>query len=137
MSGYTKLVDGYWASSQIKNDETWVEIGRNEAGEITSPSGLVDQLQLEENQKAVSDWKENRQKITDSIEVEYNGIIYQGDEISQTRMARAIAAAPDEETTVNWTAKDNTVHALNKSDLKTILLDAGNQQTAIWNEGRP
>lgn len=82
-------------------------------------------------------WKENRQKAVDTIEVTYNAVIYQGDETSQGRMARAIIGLPDNVATINWVAKDNTVHALNKIDLQTILANAGTQQANIWNLGRP
>lgn len=52
-------------------------------------------------------------------------------------MSRVINALSDDTTTVKWVAKDNTVHELNKLDLKTVLFDASQQQTAIWNTGRP
>ena len=73
-----------------------------------------------------------RQELVDNIEVIYNGVVYQGDEISQSRMSRAIAGLPDDTTTIKWRAKDNTSHELNKSDLKQILYLAGQEQTRIW-----
>jgi hypothetical protein len=82
-------------------------------------------------------WKADREDAVRAIEVTYNSIIYQGDEESQTRMARAIVALPDDITTIAWTAKDNTVNNLTRLDLQAILLDAGNQQATIWNTGRP
>lgn len=87
--------------------------------------------------KAILDWKAARQALVDAIEVELGGVVYQGDEVSQTRMARAIVAMPDATTTIEWIAKDNTAHALTKADLSQILLLAGIKQAAIWNEGRP
>lgn len=82
-------------------------------------------------------WKGDRDILVRNIEVTYNAVVYQGDEDSQTRMARAIVALPDDITTINWVAKDNTVNSLTRLDLQAILLDAGNQQSAIWNMGRP
>ena len=81
-------------------------------------------------------WKQDRQAKVDAIEVIYKGIIYQGDETSQTRMTKAITALPDNVTTIPWTAKDNTVSILTKLDLQAILLDAGTQQSVLWNTGR-
>jgi len=81
-------------------------------------------------------WKEQRQKKVDNIEVEYNGVVYQGDELSQTRIARAITAMGDNDS-IDWVAKDNSVHKLTKDDLKAILLKAGQIQSKIWVEGRP
>ncbi|WP_345993772.1 DUF4376 domain-containing protein [Sulfurimonas sp. HSL-1716] len=86
---------------------------------------------------ATDAWKIDRQTAVDSIEVTYNGVVYQGDETSQDRMSRAINALPDTTTTVPWVAKDNSVKNLTKTDLQAILLDAGTQQSQIWNTGRP
>ena len=97
--------------------------------------GNPTQFQLDA--QALANWKESRQLAVESIEVTYDQVVYQGDEISQGRMSRSIAALPDDVMTVPWVAKDNSVHHLNKAQLKAILLDAGNQQSAIWNEGRP
>jgi len=82
-------------------------------------------------------WKEDRQALVNAIEVTHNTVVYQGDEESQNRMGRVIIALPDDTTTVPWTAKDNSVHNLTKLDMQAILLDAGSQQSALWNTGRP
>jgi len=85
----------------------------------------------------IAEWKQDRQQKVDNIEVTYNNVVYQGDETSQTRITKAITALPDDTTTVDWIAKDNSVQSLTRIDLKAILLDAGTQQSKIWNEGRP
>ena len=77
-------------------------------------------------------YKAIRQEAVDNIEVTYNGVIYQGDEDSQSRMSRAINGLPDNTTTIKWKAKDNSAHELNKEDLKQILFLAGQEQTRIW-----
>ena len=87
--------------------------------------------------QSITAWKQNRQQKVENIEVTYNNVVYQGDETSQTRMTKAITALPDDSTTINWIAKDNSVQSLTRVDLKAILLDAGTQQSKIWNEGRP
>lgn len=81
-------------------------------------------------------WKAERQSKVDNIEVELNGVVYQGDETSQTRVARAVAVMEDIDT-VMWVAKDNSVNELSKEDLKYILREAGIKQTLIWNDSRP
>ena len=93
---------------------------------------------LDEKQKEATyqDWKQERQNKVDNIEVTYNSIVYQGDELSQTRIARAISAMSDTET-IDWVSKDNSIQTLNKVDLSAILKEAGIKQTQIWNEGRP
>lgn len=86
---------------------------------------------------ALAAWKQQREELVTNIEVTHNGVIYQGDETSQDRMSRAINALPDDTATVPWVAKDNSVQNLTKPDLKTILFAAGQEQTLIWNDGRP
>jgi hypothetical protein len=81
-------------------------------------------------------WKKQRQDAVDAILVEFEGKAYQGDEVSQTRMSRAISAM-DDTVTVPWVAMDNTESMLSKADLQTILAQAGIQQSAVWNQGRP
>ena len=76
--------------------------------------------------------KTNRTTLVENIEVEYNGVVYQGDETSQDRMSRAINGLPDDVTTVSWKAKDNSSQELTRLDLKEILFLAGQEQTKIW-----
>lgn len=104
---------------------------------IKTKAELDAEIAEQSYQQALSEWKRNRQQLVDNILVEYNGVTYQGDEKSQDRMSRAINGLPDDVTTVPWIAYDNSVHQLNKADLKQILFLAGVQQSTIWNEGRP
>lgn len=60
-----------------------------------------------------------------------NGNTFDGDEISQGRMARAILAMDDTET-VNWILADNTVIDATKAELSEALKLAGAAQAAIW-----
>ena len=77
-------------------------------------------------------FKSQRQEAVDNIEVTYEGTIYQGDEVSQGRMSRAILALPDDTTTTLWIAKDNTPMQLTRVDLSSILRLAGEAQTVLW-----
>lgn len=77
--------------------------------------------------------KKTRAVLVGTIEVLYQGIVYQGDETSQDRMSRAINGLPDDTTTtLYWKAKDNSRQELNRLDLKEILFLAGQEQTRIW-----
>lgn len=91
----------------------------------------------EQHLKDTIEWKSQREKLVSSIEVSLDGVVFQGDEISQNRMSNAINGLPDESTTIDWVAKDNTVHQLNKANLKRLLFLAGTEQSEIWNFGRP
>lgn len=76
--------------------------------------------------------KNNRQILINNILIKYKGIVYQCDEVSQSRMSRAINGLPDNITTIQWKAKDNSSQELNRPDLKEILFLAGQEQTKIW-----
>ena len=104
---------------------------------VTKTYPAVEKTEEDKYQIALKNWKSDRQQAVDNIEVTYNGIIYQGDEESQSRMSRAILGLPDDVATIDWVAKDNMVYPLTRGDLVAILHDAGSQQTALWTEGRP
>lgn len=106
-------------------------------GNIPEPEFTEAELLAKAYNEALTAWKQSRQTLVDNIEVTLDTVVYQGDELSQTRMSRAIVALPDDVTTVPWVAKDNTVVQLNKVQLTELLLQAGQAQSMIWNEGRP
>jgi hypothetical protein len=95
------------------------------------------ELKAKAQDDAIATWKSSRQALVDNIEVTLNTVIYQGDELSQTRMSRAIVALPDDVVTISWVAKDNTVQLLNRVQLTGLLLQAGQAQSAVWNLNRP
>jgi hypothetical protein len=100
-------------------------------------STTAEQFNLIQQSDSLLDWKDSRALAVNNIEVTHNSIVYQGDEESQTRMARAILALPDDSATIPWTAKDNSVIQLTKIDLLSILTDAGSKQSLLWNTNRP
>ena len=77
-------------------------------------------------------FKEERQRLVNSIEVEYQGNIYQGDELSQDRMSRAINGLPNDSSLILWKTKSNSTVNLTRVDLKEILFVAGEKQTLLW-----
>lgn len=62
------------------------------------------------------------------------GNTFDGDEVSQGRMSRAIIAlgAAPSGATVNWVLADNTVLNATQAELTEALLLAGQAQAAIW-----
>jgi hypothetical protein len=81
------------------------------------------------------EWKAQRASQVEAIDVTTAaGNTFDGDEISQGRMARAIlalnAAAPG--TTVNWVLADNSVIDATVAELTEALALAGAAQAAIW-----
>ena len=106
-------------SSYIEYDEGIIPVFRELTGVELAPY-----LNIES--------KKARAVAVENIEVEYNGVIYQGDETSQDRMSRAINGLPDDVTVIYWKAKDNSSQELTRLDLKEILFLAGQEQTRIW-----
>jgi len=103
------------------------------ATEVRMPKITVNQTLLDEiNAKAArTAFKESRQALVDSIVVEVEGKLFDGDEVSQTRMARAISVMKEDETT-KWVLADNSVYFPTKEELIEALRLAGSRQTEVW-----
>lgn len=86
---------------------------------------------------AYQQWKSERQAAVDAITVEVDGMVFDGDEVAQTRMARAVTAADHLSETTEWTLANNSAVTVTVQQLKTACRLAGEEQTRIWNEGRP
>lgn len=82
-------------------------------------------------------WKQGRAALVRAITVQVGDNLYQGDELSQGRMARFVAASTLDTDDVEWTLADNTVATVTVGNLREALRLAGLRQTAIWNDGRP
>ncbi len=77
------------------------------------------------------DFKEARRKAVATITVELDGQVFDGNEASQSRMARAILALADGEETP-WVLHDNTVITVTRDKLLAVLRLAGKRQTELW-----
>lgn len=86
-------------------------------------------------QKAINDAREafkfSRSVVVESIKVTVGDKVFDGDETSQTRMARAIVVMTDTET-VLWVLADNTQVQVTKAELTEALRLAGEAQTQAW-----
>lgn len=78
-----------------------------------------------------ANWKADRQAAVDSITVDVDSLIFDGDEISQARMARALLVLQDGETTL-WVLADNSPAQVSRGQLKEALRLAGIRQTELW-----
>lgn len=80
------------------------------------------------------EWKASRAAMVEAIDVTTAaGNTFDGDEVSQGRMARAILAlgtTPGGAT--NWVLADNTVIAATAAELTEALALAGAAQAALW-----
>ena len=110
-----------------------VTLGYNNIWYLTGyepdPTEHIKNLEL---QKA----KQERAEAVSNITVKIDGMVFDGDETSQDRIARTITAAtaagygPDDTTT--WVLHDNTVATVTIKQLSQALLAAGLKQTELW-----
>lgn len=78
------------------------------------------------------EWKADRQEKVDAIVVEIDGMKFDGDELSQGRMARAAGLAETPDETVRWILADNTVADVTADQLKRAARAAGREQEKLW-----
>lgn len=77
--------------------------------------------------------KADRSAKVDAIVVTVGDKQFDGDEVSQNRMARAILALDAVgQTTTKWMLHDNTFVDVTVDELKLALQEAGEAQTAVW-----
>ena len=80
-------------------------------------------------------WKQGRSMAVDLITVTTaSGKVFDGDETSQNRMARAIIASDSPEETTLWVLNNDEAVEVSVTELKEALKLAGQQQTALWVE---
>lgn len=101
--------------------------------------GKVDTVEISKiaYAESLAVWKSGRREAVSNIVVTYNGVEFQGDEDSQSRLSRSINGMMNTTETIDWIALDNTSVSCNKEDLQNILRLAGLAQATIWNVGRP
>jgi hypothetical protein len=85
----------------------------------------------EKTERAVAAYRNTRDAAVKAITVTVDGKAFEGDETSQTRMARAIVAMSDGDT-IAWKLADNTAAMVTMATLKEALRLAGAEQTRIW-----
>ncbi len=89
---------------------------------------LTDPMRLREEAKQA------RQSTVDAIKVTVStGKVFDGDETSQGRMARAILGMQETgQPTITWVLADNTVTQATQSELTEALCMAGARQAELW-----
>lgn len=75
--------------------------------------------------------KRLRQEAVDSITVEVDGMVFDGDETSQTRMLRAYSAMSETDT-VPWVLHDNTLASVSKATLQEASHLASAAMNRLW-----
>ena len=95
-------------------------------------AAIMSQIDFEIAQDAVSA-KKLRDAAVAAIKVTVSGKVFDGDEVAQGRMARAVAAAESATiTTYQWKLADNSIAAVSLDELKQALALAFQAQSELW-----
>lgn len=78
-------------------------------------------------------FKKLRAEKVANITVDVDGMVFDGDETSQQRMARSILVMNDTEQ-ITWILSDNTPASVTKAQLELALRKAGEAQTQLWSQ---
>lgn len=99
---------------------------------LETPAKTGEEVAAEELAQA----KTERADAVSKITVTVDGMVFDGDEIAQERMARTITAAvatgEDMSATTTWVLADNTVAQVSIKQLARALRLAGEKQTELW-----
>lgn len=99
---------------------------------LEAPAKTEEELAAEELAQAKAERADAVRKITVAVD----GMVFDGDEISQERMSRTITAAvatgEDMSATTTWVLADNTVAQVSIKQLAKALRLAGEKQTELW-----
>lgn len=84
-----------------------------------------------ETKAKYADWKASRTEAVANIKVIVDGMEFDGDETSQTRMARAISVMDDAGTKL-WVLANDEPAMVTKAQFVQALRLAGEAQTSLW-----
>lgn len=125
----------YWLPGDAWNTPAryMTELGPLPEGALLeAPAKTAEELAAETLAQAKAERTDAVSKITVTID----GMVFDGDEIAQERMARTITAAvatgAPMTATTTWVLADNTIAQVSITQLAQALRAAGEQQTALW-----
>ena len=76
--------------------------------------------------------KAERASAVAALTVEVDGMVFDGDEVAQERMARAVLMAESPEETTEWVLADSSVAVVTAEQLRRACRAAGKAQGALW-----
>ena len=97
-----------------------------------APMKSEEEKKIEEQQRLLDEAKAKRAEEVASITVEIDGMVFDGDEKAQERMARAVTMADSLDEETEWVLHDNTVATVTAEQLKRACREAGRKQTELW-----
>lgn len=128
--------DAYAKCAEWCNDNDAYIIELDDCYEIRA---IPEPTKEELDAQALAQAKQERAEEVSKITVEVEGLIFDGDEDSQTRMARTITASQalglPEDSTISWAMADtnaNKVEQVTIAQLSKALYLAGCKQSELW-----
>lgn len=112
-------------------EQCWTAVSWEDVRQKPAWAALVAVSSSAQEQQSREDFKAQRQILVDAIKVTVGDKVFDCDEVSQGRMARAAVAMTDTET-VLWVLADNTPTQCTKAELIEALRLAGEEQTRLW-----
>ena len=82
--------------------------------------------------QALEQAKAERARAVAALAVEVDGMVFDGDEKAQERMARAVLMAESPEETTEWVLADSSVAVVTAEQLRRACRAAGKAQGALW-----
>lgn len=82
--------------------------------------------------QALEQAKEIRARAVAALTVEVDGMVFDGDEKAQERMARAVSMADSLDEETEWVLNDSSVAIVTAAQLRRACRAAGKAQTALW-----
>lgn len=76
--------------------------------------------------------KDERARAVAALAVEVDGMVFDGDEKAQERMARAVLMAESPEETTEWVLADSSVAVVTAAQLRRACRAAGKAMGALW-----
>lgn len=134
MIGKTWKDGGSWVDYMILSDwaaENNCRFCRNAEGifeVMPIPAPTPEELAAAELEQA----KAERAAAVAALTVTVDGMVFDGDEKAQERMARAVLMAESPEEQIEWVLADNTVAFVTASQLRRACRAAGKAQGALW-----
>lgn len=93
-----------WFSRAARDGYEWKCLNGVYPEEIEIPPPSEEEILNQQYQQ----WKAERSEAVKNITVNVDGMIFNGDEISQERMTRIVVLATDETEKINWILANNT-----------------------------
>lgn len=128
-----QMIQGVSETAPVQTDGKWVQ-----AWNVYDLDQATVKMLADNQTAAVSaQFKLDREKAMNALTVTTAaGNVFDGDEISQGRMLRAIFALQFADVaSVNWVLVDNSVIQATKAELSEALVLAGNAQASLWISG--